>query len=187
MDELTRKQSELIRTLFEAADARGFPLWLENGWAIDARLGRVTRSHGDIDIAYPAEREAEYVALLAELGFRDREDADYGFLIRREDLLIDTEACRWSDGEYGFPGFPEGSCPLNPEGSIQGTRVRCVSWEALYYELLEYIDEIPEAEWRGQDFVSRGIIEANLQLKSAMRSVAVESVDPHPKATKHHR
>jgi len=171
MDERTRNQSELIPSLFEAAGALDIPLWLESGWAIDARLGRVTRDHGDIDIAYPAEREPDYLALLAEHGFRDREDTDYGFLIYQDDLVIDTESCRWLGTEYGFPEFPEGSCPLSPEGSIQGTPVRCVSWEAMYYELLGYIDEIPEAEWREQDFVSRRIIEANLpvEVRDALR------------------
>lgn len=171
MDDLTRRQSRLICNLFADAETRGMPLWLESGWAIDARLGRVTRDHGDIDIAYPAERRADYLALLSMHGFRDREDTEYGFLIYRDDVLIDTEECRWCNDEYGFPGFPQGACPDAREGTIEGSPVRCVSWQAMYFELLEYVDEIPEAEWRPQDFVSRRIIQEHVpaEARQALR------------------
>src|SRR5689334_5723973 len=99
MDELTRRQAEVIRALFDRAEASGFPLWLESGWAIDARLGRITRAHEDVDVVYPKEREGDYLALLRSLGFGEREDTGYGFLISREGVLLDTEPCYRSGDE----------------------------------------------------------------------------------------
>ncbi len=57
-------QIEAIRKLFTVAEAWGLPLWLENGWAIDAWLGRITRPHEEIDIAFPEDRKGEYRNLM---------------------------------------------------------------------------------------------------------------------------
>jgi hypothetical protein len=38
----------LIDRLFTAAETIDLPLWLPGGWAIDAKLHRITREHQDI-------------------------------------------------------------------------------------------------------------------------------------------
>lgn len=159
-----------IQELFTAAEARGIPLWLENGWAIDARLGRITRPHGDIDVAYPKEREAEYQCLLDELGYGKHEFADYGFLSWRGDVCLDSEPCHRLEGRYSFEGFPPGSCPDGKEGVVGGYAVRCVSWEALYFETLGYIQEIPREQWRPKDFDSLRLITTSMD-EQARREV----------------
>lgn len=162
MDEWTRNQVDAIRTLVAAAEQLEIPLWLESGWAINARLNRITRLHEDVDVVYPKEREAEYVALLARLGFGGREETGCGFLIRRKALVLDTEPCDLTRGEYGFPGYPPGSCPLPKQGALDGSPVRCVSSEALYVELLGAQVEIPPEEWRVKDFQSLRLVEEHL-------------------------
>ena len=152
-----------IRDLFDASESRGMPLWLESGWAIDARLGRVTRQHDDIDVAFPKHREDEYRELIESIGYRGHEFLDYGFLSWRGQVCIDSEPCHVVRGGYSFEGFPAGSCPADKEGVILGFPIRCVSWEALYFEMLGYVQDIPEAQWRPKDFESRRIIEANLE------------------------
>lgn len=161
-----------IRELFDAAEALQMPLWLENGWAIDARIGTVTRPHDDIDVAFPKQRENEYRALIESLGYGDREFLDYGFLSWRGQVCLDSEPCHPVADGYSFEGFPMGSCPGDKEGVILGFPIRCVSWEALYFEMLGYVQEIPEGEWRPKDFESRRIIEANLEAhtKHAIKS-----------------
>jgi 2''-aminoglycoside nucleotidyltransferase len=151
-----------IRELFDAADARGIPLWLESGWAIDARLGRITRIHDDIDIAFPHDRQADYVALIEELGYGKHEFLDYGFLSRRGAICLDSECCHEVAEGFSFHSFPPNSCPLGREGSIGEYPVRCVSWPAIYFEILGYLDEIPQAEWRPKDFESLRIVESML-------------------------
>ncbi len=161
MDE-NRLQIDAIRALFTAAEARGIPLWLESGWAIDARLGKITRPHEDIDIAFPKDRESEYRGLIESLGYRDHEYLDYGFLSWRGPLCLDSEPCYQTGGEYGFVDFPQGSCPLSKEGTIEGFPVRCVSWEAIYFEILGYIRDIPKNQWRPKDFESLRLVETSL-------------------------
>ncbi len=55
---------ELIHQLFSEADQIDMPLWLQGGWAIDAKLNRITREHEDIDIAYPGDRNADFLAAM---------------------------------------------------------------------------------------------------------------------------
>lgn len=166
-----------IRELFDAAESRGMPLWLESGWAIDARLGRITRPHGDFDVAFPKHREDEYRELIESLGYGSHEFLDYGFLSWRGQVLLDSEPSHLFDGAYSFKGFPAGSCSDDKEGMILGFPIRCVSWEALYFEMLGYVQNIPEDQWRPRDFESRRIIEANLEERSkqAMKDLYARS------------
>lgn len=158
----TDQQALIIQQLFTEAEHKGIPLWLESGWAIDARLGRITRMHEDIDIAYPKDQEAAYLDLLQHLGFDRHETMDYGFLRWHGDILIDSEPCHLINGQYNFTAFPARSCPVEKEGVICGYSIRCLSWEALYFEFLGYIQEVPMAQWREKDFYSLQIIEAHL-------------------------
>jgi len=157
-----QKHIEAIRSIFCLADRRDIALWLESGWAIDARLGKITREHEDIDIAFPSERQQDYLALLYSLGFGDYQEMDYGFLMSQDGILLDCEPCRVVEGEYVVEGFPKGSCPLEKEGQINGFPVRCLSWDAMYFEFLGYMDDVPREKWRDRDVVSLEIIKAHV-------------------------
>ncbi|NJK50735.1 hypothetical protein HC931_23775 [Candidatus Gracilibacteria bacterium] len=80
----------------------------------------------------------------------------------RDLVLIDSEPCFAINGEYTFETFPSGSCPIQKEGVIDGYRLRCLSWEAMYFEFLGYISDIPQRQWRDKDFESLRHIEAHL-------------------------
>ncbi len=58
---------DAITTLFSEADKFDLPLWLTCGWAIDARLGKLTREQKDIDVAFPVERRSEYLDLVCTM------------------------------------------------------------------------------------------------------------------------
>jgi 2''-aminoglycoside nucleotidyltransferase len=161
MDAITEHLS-VIRTLFDAAESRGLLLWLESGWAIDARLGRITREHEDIDIAFDRDKETIYREILETLGFDRYEEMDYGFLSWRNSVLVDSEPCFVINGEYTFETFPSGSCPIQKEGVLDGYCLRCLSWEAMYFEFLGYIHDTPQKQWRDKDFESLRHIEAHL-------------------------
>jgi aminoglycoside 2''-adenylyltransferase len=143
-----------IHQLMSAAAARELPLWFSGGWAIDARLGRITRPHEDIDIVFPAERRAEVLALLAVLGGGSIETTDYGFLIMVNGVLIDCEPCIRRGDVYELDGPPPGTCPWDAQGVIAGMAVRCVSWEAILWDYFDYRDEVPLADWRSKDHES---------------------------------
>ena len=86
-------QISCIKRIFEKAELQGIPLWLESGWAIDARLGQVSRQHADIDIAYPDRQKELFLNILEHEGFENYKEIDYGFLMSKEDILIDAEPC----------------------------------------------------------------------------------------------
>src|SRR5690606_30349101 len=89
VSEAASAQADQVLRLLAAAEGAGLPLWLSGGWAIDARLNRVTREHGDIDVAFPRERESGLVSLLQSMGPFSLERTDYGFLARSGTLLVD--------------------------------------------------------------------------------------------------
>ncbi|WP_353719858.1 aminoglycoside nucleotidyltransferase ANT(2'')-Ia [Dyadobacter sp. 676] len=151
-----------IELIFNAASSQGIKLWLESGWAIDARLGRITREHDDIDIAYPQEHHDAYVKLLTDLCFSEFEQLDYGFLMRQNGVLIDSEPCVKTGAAYELPGFPAGSCPAEPEGWLNGKPIRCISWQAMHFEFMGYEQEIPKTHWRPKDHESLRLIELHL-------------------------
>lgn len=145
------RQIALIHRLLPEAEALGLPLWLESGWAVDARLGRVTREHEDVDLAVPAEHMARFQALLRAHGASGFEVTDYGFLVRLDGVLLDCEPCLPVAGAYELDGVPPGACPMEPEGVIDGLRVRCTSWQAILWEYFFYLQEVPHEQWPLKD------------------------------------
>jgi aminoglycoside 2''-adenylyltransferase len=152
---------ELIHQLFSEADKIYLPVWLQGGWAIDAKLNRITRDHEDIDIAYPSDRSTDFLALLHAFGCAIVEQTDYGFLADRQGILFDCEPCICSDNTYELEGLPPGTCPLEPTGELGGKPLPCTSWEAILWDYFYYIEEVPQSEWRPKDFASFDLAKAS--------------------------
>src|SRR5215469_4704665 len=49
MNERARAQLRVIQAVTNALGAVGIPAWLFGGWGLDARIGRITREHGDVE------------------------------------------------------------------------------------------------------------------------------------------
>ncbi|MCE7981403.1 MAG: amino acid transporter [Caldilinea sp. CFX5] len=52
----------------------GVPVWLDGGWGVDALLGRITRSHNDLDLILALDDLALVVAVLVRNGFGIEEE-----------------------------------------------------------------------------------------------------------------
>lgn len=68
MDEKTEGQLRVIREVVAALQAADISAWLFGGWGLDARIGRISREHGDVEFwveRIHAERSKE---LLVEAG-----------------------------------------------------------------------------------------------------------------------
>jgi 2''-aminoglycoside nucleotidyltransferase len=152
---------QLIHQLFLEADKINLPLWLQGGWAIDAKLNRITREHEDIDIAYPSDRSADFLSLLDDFGCVVTEQISYGFLANRQGILLDCEPCIRIEDQYELEDLPPGTCPLEPTGSLGGKLLRCTSWETILWDYFYYIEEVPQSEWRPKDFSSFAIAKAS--------------------------
>jgi hypothetical protein len=48
-DERTAGQLRVIKAVTAALGTVGIPAWLFGGWGLDARIGRITREHGDVE------------------------------------------------------------------------------------------------------------------------------------------
>jgi aminoglycoside 2''-adenylyltransferase len=151
---VSQNDVSVIFQVLARADAQDLPLWLESGWAIDARLGKITRQHGDIDFAFPAERQGEFITLLKSIGCAPIDFNDYGFLLQVRGVLLDCEPCVLRSDSYELEGYPLGSCPWEKQGVILGEKVRCLSWEAMFWEYLYYLEEVPQSQWRETDHSS---------------------------------
>jgi aminoglycoside 2''-adenylyltransferase len=151
---MNAKQLVLIHRLFAAAEAINLPIWLQGGWAIDGKLDRITREHQDIDLAFPSDRQAEFISLLRSLGGSTIEQTNYGFLMTIDDILIDCEPCVRTGENYELEGLPLGTCPWEKQGRIAGVFLRCTSWEAILWDYFYYLEEVPQLSWRSQDFES---------------------------------
>jgi hypothetical protein len=49
MDESNEGQLGIIRKVTTVMQAADIPAWLFGGWGLDARIGRITRQHGDVE------------------------------------------------------------------------------------------------------------------------------------------
>jgi hypothetical protein len=68
VDERTQAQLRGIHRVLYVLSAVDVPVWLFGGWGLDARIGRVTRSHGDIEFWVPRSAGARSTAALADAG-----------------------------------------------------------------------------------------------------------------------
>ncbi len=152
----------LIHELLATAEEQSLPLWLESGWAMDARLHKITREHDDIDLAFPIERQDQFMAILQTFGCGKVEKTDYGFLIYVRDVLLDCEPCIQHGNDYELEDVPLKSCPWEKQGIINGVAVRCTSWESILWEYFYYLDEVPQTSWRPKDFESYAIVRKSL-------------------------
>ena len=151
---MSTAQIPMIHEILGMADAQGMPIWLESGWAIDARLVRITREHDDIDLAVPQERFADFRQWLKSLGCGPFEDTEYGVLVRVGGTLLDCEPCVQFHGVSELDGVPLGSRPREKQGLLSRVEVRCTSWEAILWEYFYYLEEVPRAAWRAKDRVA---------------------------------
>lgn len=155
---MNKAQIPLIHEILAAAEEQGLPIWLESGWAIDARLGKITREHEDIDLAFPSDQHDQFISLLQTLGSGKIETTDYGFLVYVRNILLDCEPSIQHGKNYELEDTPLGSCPWEKQGIIDGVAVRCTSWEAILWEYFYYMDEVPQTSWRLKDFESYATI-----------------------------
>jgi lincosamide nucleotidyltransferase A/C/D/E len=58
MDEKASLQLRVIHLVVDALRVAGIRAWLFGGWGLDARIGRITREHGDIEF-WVARTDAE--------------------------------------------------------------------------------------------------------------------------------
>jgi len=133
MNERTGAQLRVIKTVTNVLRAVDISAWLFGGWGLDARIGRITRDHGDIEFwleRVDAERSKTVLigAGATALAPQPPEEAcefiwdgvefSTAYFDRQPDGLFSQPQGRWSDWL-----FPPGSFGKEP-GTLDGTPVR---------------------------------------------------------------
>jgi lincosamide nucleotidyltransferase A/C/D/E len=126
--------AEQVAELYARLDERGIRAWVGGGWGVDALVGRVTRDHGDLDVAVDAEQLDPFLALLRDLRFVVVTD----WLPSRVELAaadgrrVDVHPVEFDDEGSGLQaghGGPPFRYPADAftEGVIGRARVPCIT------------------------------------------------------------
>ena len=136
MSERADAQLWVIKAVVNALGAAGISAWLFGGWGLDARIGRITREHGDIEFWLERTDAGRSKALLAEAGATvlatqppvesceftwDGVDFSTAYFDRQPDGSFIQLLGRWSD--WLFPPESFGDEP----GTLDGTPVLAMS------------------------------------------------------------
>ena len=136
MSERAAAQLRVIRAVTQVLEAADIPGWLFGGWGLDARIGRITREHGDIEFWVESTDAGRSKAVLIEAGATalatqppaeaceftwHGADFSTAYFDRQPDASFSQLRGRWSDWR-----FPPGSFGDEP-GTLDGEPVLAMS------------------------------------------------------------
>jgi hypothetical protein len=136
MDEKTEGQLRVIRTAIAVMQAADISAWLFGGWGLDARIGRITREHGDVEFWVERIHAERSKALLVGAGATAlaTQPAEESCEFTLDGVLFSTAYFdRRPDGSFSQPRgrfsdwlFPPGSFGAEPV-ALDGTPVLAMS------------------------------------------------------------
>ena len=136
MNERTGAQLRVIKAVIDALGAVEISAWLFGGWGLDARIGRITREHGDVEFWLERINAERSKAVLVGAGATalttqppaesceftwDGVDFSTAYFDRRPDGSFSQPQGRWSDWV-----FPPGSFG-DERATLDGTPVLAMS------------------------------------------------------------
>jgi hypothetical protein len=170
VNERMTAQLRVIKAVVNALRPAGVPAWLFGGWGLDARIGRITREHGDVEFWVERADAARSKALLVEAGATalstqppeesceftwDGADFSTAYFDRRLNGALIQLQGRWSDWL-----LPPGSFGSEP-GLLDGMPVLAMSAAGMLAMKEQYPHLRNGRPWRQKDIddikVLRGI------------------------------
>jgi lincosamide nucleotidyltransferase A/C/D/E len=160
MNKRMTAQLRIIKAVANALDAAGISAWLFGGWGLDARIGRITRGHGDIEFWVERTDAGRSKAALTgagatALGTQPPEEAceftwdgiDFStaYFDRRSDGSFSQPLGRFSDWL-----FPPGSFGDEP-GTLDGVPVLAMSVAGMLAMKEQYPRLRNGSPWRQKD------------------------------------
>jgi hypothetical protein len=136
MNERMTAQLRIIKAVVDALGAASISAWLFGGWGLDARIGRITREHGDVEFWVERTDAGRSKAALVGAGATalatqppeeaceftwDGTDFSTAYFDRRPDGAFSQPEGRWPDWL-----FPPGSFSDEP-GTLDGMPVLAMS------------------------------------------------------------
>jgi len=153
-------QLRLIKSVVNTLEAAGISAWLFGGWGLDARIGRITREHGDVEFWVERTDAERSKALLVAAGatalatqppeeacefVRDGVDFSTAYFDRQPDGSFIQLQGRWSDWL-----FPPGSFGDDP-GTLDGAPVPTMSVAGMLAMKEQYPHLRHGGPWRPKD------------------------------------
>lgn len=169
MDETTEGQLRVIRKVIAVTQSAGISAWLFGGWGLDARIGRITRKHGDVEFWVERMSAELSKAVLVGAGAtalatQPPEEAceftwdDVPFSTAYFDRQPDGSSVqllgRWSDWL-----FPPGSFGDEP-GTLDGMPVLAMSVSGLLAMKEQYPHLRNGGPWRQKDIADIAVLRA---------------------------
>ena len=160
MNERTVAQLRVIKAVMNALGAADIPAWLFGGWGLDARIGRITREHGDVEFWLERIHAERSKAVLVGAGAAalttqppeeacefiwDGADFSTAYFDRQPDGSSVQLLGRWSDWL-----FPPGSFSDEP-GMLDGAPVLAMSVSGMLAMKEQFPDLRNGRPWRQKD------------------------------------
>jgi hypothetical protein len=130
MNERMTAQLRIIKAVVNALGTAGISAWLFGGWGLDARIGRITREHGDVEFWVERADAGRSKAVLTGAGAValatqppeeaceftwDGADFSTAYFDRRPDGSFSQPDGRWPD--WLFPPGSFGDEPVTLDGA----------------------------------------------------------------------
>jgi hypothetical protein len=160
MDERAEGQLRVIRKVIAVTQAADISMWLFGGWGLDARIGRITRSHGDVEFWVERIHAELSKAVLVGAGATalatqppeesceftwDEVPFSTAYFDRAQDGSFVQPLGRWSDWR-----FPPGSFGDEP-GILDGMPVQAMSVAGMLAMKEQYPHLRNGRPWRQKD------------------------------------
>ncbi len=142
MDADTRTQFKLILQIARLCRRARMRFWLRGGWALDFLIGRVTRSHSDIDLVTWRRHAGRIESIFLGAGYKVATVTDKAaihFTKADQDIGI-AFIKRDEEGRFVTPGREFWPWPSFPDAlrTLDGVSCRTMSAEALLEEKVNY-------------------------------------------------
>ena len=173
VNDKTRDQLELIRLITAILTRGAQRAWLFGGWGLDARIGYVTRDHGDIEFWVNRDAALEVQRLLANAGAAvldtqpSEEATEYDwdgvwfstayFDIQPDGTFIQTQ------GRFDDWVFPAGSFPDEPVELVVGLSVLAMSLAGMLAMKEQYPQLRNGRPWRDKDVTDIKLLRSMLE------------------------
>ncbi|SNT66235.1 Aminoglycoside-2''-adenylyltransferase [Asanoa hainanensis] len=167
MDKKAEGQLRVIREVVAALQAAEIPAWLFGGWGLDARIGRITREHGDVEFWVERIHAERSKALLVAAGATalptqpPEESCEYTW----DDVSFSTAYFdRQSNGSFSQPLgrfsdwlFPPGSFGAEPV-TLDGRPVLAMSVAGMLAMKEQFPSLRNGRPWRQKDLTDMEIL-----------------------------
>ena len=169
MDDRSRAQLQVIQAVTDVLGAAGISAWLFGGWGLDARIGRITREHGDIEFwveRVNADRSKTVLVTAGAIALSTQPpteaceftwngtDFSTAYFDRQPDGAFSQPDGRWSDWRFPPDSFADEAVTL------EGLRVLAMSPAGMLAMKEQYPELRNGGPWRPKDIADIATLKA---------------------------